>query len=234
MADLILIVEDEENLNKMIADYLTAMGFQCRSVYSGDKAVGAFYQYKPSLIVLDLMLPGMDGMSVARAIRKTSDTPIIMLTARSDEPSKIAGLDIGADDYMVKPFSLKELAARIRAVLRRYDGIVSSETKSGTPSDALIVQYRDLKLDPDKILLYREGNRIRLTFTQFQIVWKLFSNPGRVFNRMELLRSFQEEAFEGYERTIDVHIKNIRKALGLSSYIETVYGAGYRAPDDEQ
>ena len=129
---------------------------------------------------------------------------------------------------MVKPFSLKELAARIRAVLRRFADCGPEAT-----NDEHIVTYRDLTLDPGKILIVRNGIRIRLTFTQFQIVWKLISNPGRVFSRIDLLLSFQEQAFEGYERTIDVHVKNIRKALGAPDYIETVYGAGYRAPEED-
>ena len=233
MTDLILIVEDEENLNKMIADYLSAMGFTCRSVFSGDKAIEVFHQINPSLVVLDLMLPKIDGMNVVRTIRKISDKPIIVLTARSDEPGKIAALDIGADDYMVKPFSLKELAARIRAVLRRYSGERSSDALSKASSEERVIHYRDLILDPDKILVFRDGIRIQLTFTQFQIAWKLLSSPGRVFSRIDLLQSFQEQAFEGYERTVDVHIKNIRKALGSPVYIETMYGAGYRAPDEE-
>ena len=227
MADCILIVEDEENLNKMIADYLSATGFECQSAFTGDEAIRIFHKIRPSLVVLDLMLPEIDGMQVAKTIRNTSNTPIVILTARSDEPSKIAGLDIGADDYMVKPFSLKELAARIRAVLRRSGGMPDRDT----PKE-LQITYQDLSLDIEKIQVSRGGSRIPLTFTQFQIAWKLFSQPGRVFSRIDLLRSFQEEVFEGYERTVDVHIKNIRKALGSPAYIETVYGAGYRAPDE--
>jgi DNA-binding response OmpR family regulator len=182
-----------------------------------------FRYEQPDLVVLDLNLPGMDGIDVARAIRKERNTPIIMLTARVEETDRIVGLELGADDYVTKPFSPRELVARVRAVLRR-----AGDSEPATP----LIRVGDLVIDVEKRAVTRSGEMIDLTTTEFDLLVVFARSPGRVFNRMELLDRVQGTAFEGYERTIDVHIKNLRKKIEPDPrhpvHILTVYGAGYR------
>ena len=219
----ILVIEDERELNSMIADYLKALGYAVEQAYDGIKGFSLFRETEVSLIVLDIMLPGIDGIDLTRRIRGSSDIPIILLTAKSGEEDKVLGLDTGADDYVVKPFSLKELAARIRALLRR--GVPGTKEKD-------VITVGSLEMDVPGHQLYRHGSPVDLTAVQFQLVKTFLSNPGRVFTRLELLNVFQEHAYEGYERTIDVHIKNIRKVIeedhGNPGYIQTVWGVGYK------
>jgi two-component system alkaline phosphatase synthesis response regulator PhoP len=225
---VILVVDDQPKIAHLVRDYLQAAGFQVLTAYDGQTALAQFRHEHPDLVVLDLNMPGggdrpMDGLDVTRAIRRESNTPIIMLTARVEEMDRIIGLELGADDYVTKPFSPRELVARVRAVLRRTS---ASETPTAP------IHAGDLTIDADKRLVYHDNRALDLTGTEFDLLLVLASNPGRVFSRMELLDRVQGVAYEGYERTIDVHIKNLRKKIEPTPrqprYILTVYGAGYR------
>ena len=222
------IIEDEKKLNTMISDYLTALEYTVISSYDGVGAIGRYREEKPDIVILDIMLPGLDGIDFLRKIRETDDTPVIMLTARAEESDKLMGLDTGADDYMTKPFSMKELEARIRALLRR-SGRGGAQGRGNGP--ALIVRG-GLTMDQSKRLVEKGGRELKLTTAQFDILKHFLNNPGRVFTRLELLEAFQEGGYEGYERTIDVHIKNIRKAIeddpSHPVSIVTVWGVGYK------
>jgi two-component system alkaline phosphatase synthesis response regulator PhoP len=229
---VILVADDEQRIVHLVRDYLEAAGYQVLSAYDGPTALAQFRHEHPDLVVLDLNMPGgqgraMDGLDVTRAIRRESQTPIIMLTARVEETDRIVGLELGADDYVTKPFSPRELVARVRAVLRRTSG---AETGSNP------IRAGALAIDPDKRLAYREEQALSLTSTEFDLLLVLARNPGRVFSRMELLDRVQGVAYEGYERTVDVHIKNLRKKIEPDPrqprYILTVYGAGYRFAED--
>jgi len=221
----ILVVDDEKDLNSMIVDYLEAMGHTVLSAFNGKNALELFRSDQPDLIVLDLMMPGIDGIDVTRRIRSQSDIPIIMLTAKAEEGDKLLGLEIGADDYITKPFSLKELAARIRVIMRR----VTAPQKQDADS---IIQLHGLELDSEKRRVRKQGRILDLTAVQFDLLQQFMGSPGRVFSRMDLLGSFQEDPWEGYERTIDVHIKNLRKLIendpAHPEIIETVWSVGYR------
>jgi two-component system alkaline phosphatase synthesis response regulator PhoP len=228
----ILVVDDEKRIVQLVRDYLEAAGFRVVTAHDGKMALAQFRYERPDLVVLDLNLPGMDGLDVARTIRQKRNTPIIMLTARIEETDRIVGLELGADDYVPKPFSPRELVARVRAVLRRARG----EAPAAAP-----IRAGDLVIDPDKRSVTREGGdldrqAIDLTTTEFDLLLVLARTPGRVFSRMELLDRVQGTAFEGFERTIDVHIKNLRKKIEPDPrhprYILTVYGAGYRFAED--
>jgi len=225
----ILVVDDEEKLRKMICDYLEAVGFETVMAKDGVEAVSTFVEEQPDLIIMDIMMPGIDGIDSTRRIRERSNVPIIMVTAKAEEGDKLLGLEMGADDYVVKPFSLKELAARVRALLRR---VSFSEPKVLETEESKVLTIKDLKLDSDKMTVYRGKDKLNLTSVQFTILKHLMCEPGRVFTRIQILNSFQEDLFEGYERTIDVHIKNIRKVIervpSKPEYIETVWGVGYR------
>ncbi len=231
----ILVVDDEEKIRIMICDYLNAVGFDTVTASDGIEAVKQAMDESPDLIVLDIMMPGLDGLDCTRRIREKSFVPIIMVTAKAEEADKLIGLEVGADDYLVKPFSLKELAARIRAQLRRagFSEPVSSESKTSNE-----ISFKDIVLNMEKMTVYRGNEKIKLTSVQFGILKLLITNPGRVFTRMQILNSFQQDVYDGYERTMDVHIKNIRKALeripSKPEYIETVWGAGYRFSDLEK
>jgi two-component system alkaline phosphatase synthesis response regulator PhoP len=219
----ILVVDDEIKIAHLVRDYLEAAGFRVAVAHDGKAAMAQFRYELPDLVVLDLNLPGMDGMDVARAIRRERNTPIIMLTARVEETDRIVGLELGADDYVSKPFSPRELVARVRAVLRRASG-----DEPATP----LVRAGDLAIDVEKRIVTRGDARIDLTTTEFDLLVVLARAPGRVFSRMELLDRVQGVAFEGYERTVDVHVKNLRKKIEPDprhpTHILTVYGAGYR------
>ncbi len=222
----ILVVDDELKIMKMVSDYLEAVGFEVESASDGISALKKFDNENPDLIVLDYMLPGIDGMDIIRRIRKTSQVPVIMLTARSEETDKLMGLELGADDYIVKPFSLKELAARIRTVLRRSGGVSTGDRSGGK------LVHRDIEMDLNGRIVTRNGTEIPLTMVQFELLKAFMENPGKVFTRGDLLGVLQEAAYESYERTIDVHVKNIRKVLepvpSNPEYILTVWGVGYK------
>ncbi|MCS7287205.1 MAG: response regulator transcription factor [Anaerolineae bacterium] len=226
MGAKILVVEDEVKLTRLVADYLEAAGFQVLKAYTGKEALALFRHEKPDLVILDLMLPEIDGLEVARIIRRESSTPIIMLTARVEESDRILGLEIGADDYITKPFSLRELVARVRAVLRRAKG----------EFPALTIKVADIEIDPQKRTVTVAGKPVDLTPTEFEILNLLARHPGRVFTRLEILEKVQPYAYEGYERTVDVHIKNLRKKIEPDPrnprYIITVYGVGYKLAEE--
>ena len=224
----ILVVDDEAKIVQIARDYLEHAGFSVISAGDGQAAVALARDKQPDLIVLDLGLPQIDGLDVTRAIRKAGDTPIIMLTARGEESDKLIGLELGADDYIVKPFSPKELVARVRTVLRR------TETKPDEP--AQWVRVADLMLDMPKMSATVGGKPIQLTATEFQLLSTLAQQPGRIFTRAQLLDAVRGVAFESYERAIDAHIKNIRRKIEPDTreprYILTIYGVGYKFADE--
>ena len=222
----ILIVEDEQKIVTLVRDYLENAGFRATSAADGRSALDKARAEKPDLVVLDLGLPQMDGLDVIRALRKESDVPIIVLTARAEESDKLVGLELGADDYITKPFSPKELVARVRTVLRRVESI---------PADREVVRAGDLTLDIPRMRL-RVGERdVELTPTEFQLLTVLASQPGRIFTRAQLLDAVHGVAIESYERAIDAHIKNIRRKIEPNPreprYIFMVYGVGYKFAD---
>jgi two-component system alkaline phosphatase synthesis response regulator PhoP len=226
MSQKILVVDDEFDIVKVVRAYLEQSGFRVITASDGEQALAAFRHEQPDLIVLDLNLPKLDGLDVCRAIRRDSNVPIIMLTARVEETDRLIGLEIGADDYIVKPFSPREVVARVRTVLRRSAPI---------PAQPSLITVGDLMIDPIKHEVQLQGRSIDLTPSEFNILLVMASQPGRAFSRMELLDAAQGEAYEGYERSIDVHIKNLRQKLGDEprdpTYILTVYGVGYKFND---
>jgi len=219
----ILIIEDEPELVRGLESYLQRAGFETLAAYRGDSGLEAWRAHEPDLILLDLNLPGMDGLDVARAIRREADTPIIMISARIEETDRLIGLELGADDYIVKPYSPREVVARVRTVLRRVQHAVTQPEK---------LTHGDLVIDIEGHRVLRAGDEINLTPTEFKLLEKLARHPGRAFNRLQLLEAAQGEAYEGYERTIDAHIKNLRakvqRADDPEPLIETVFGVGYR------
>jgi len=224
----ILVVDDEPKITQLVRDYLERAGYVVRVANDGRVALSLARTEKPDLIVLDLGLPHMDGLDFTREFRKTSNAPIIMLTARAEEADKLIGLELGADDYMTKPFSPKELVARVRVVLRRLE--ISATT---TPD---LIRAADLTLDVLRLRVTAEGRSIEeLTPTEFELLAALARQPGRVFTRAQLLDAIHGVAFESYERAIDAHIKNIRRKIevtpGEPKYILTVYGVGYKFAD---
>jgi len=222
-AKKILVVDDEKKIVDIVKAYLEKEGFQINVAYDGKSALELASNYAPDLIVLDLMLPEVSGWDVCRAIRKNSDVPIIMLTARDEVADKIVGLELGADDYLAKPFSPSELVSRVRAVLRRSD-------KTDKPKS--ILRVADVSIDVEKRQVYRGEIAVELTPTEFDILRTMAENPGRVYSRMQFLDIIQGDSYEGYERTIDSHIKNLRRKIepdpANPSYIITVYGVGYK------
>jgi DNA-binding response OmpR family regulator len=223
----ILVVEDEMKIAALVRDYLRHAGFEVIVTSDGESAVASARGTKPDLVVLDLGLPGRDGLDVARELRRTSNVPIVMLTARGDEADRVSGLELGADDYVVKPFSPKELVARVRAVLRR-----AATAASAGPE---VVRVADVEVDVPRMRVTVSGRPVDLTPTEFEIVRTLAREPGRVFTRSQLLDAVHGVAFESYERAIDAHVKNIRKKLeptpGRPRYVLTVHGVGYRFTD---
>ncbi len=221
----VLVVDDELKIARLVRDYLTEAGFVVALAASGPAAVAAARSERPDLVVLDLGLPGMDGHDVTRAIRAHSAIPIIMLTARSEETDRIVGLELGADDYVVKPFSPRELVARVKAVLRRTGGEVATET----------IRVRDLEISIPHRSVTRAGDRVELTASEFEMLRILASSPGRVFTRGQLLDALRGVSFESYERAIDAHVKNLRKKLEPDPrhpiYVLTVHGVGYKFTD---
>jgi DNA-binding response OmpR family regulator len=226
MSKLILVVDDERRLLNLLREYLEQDGYQVVTASDGREALFAARDHKPDLIILDLMMPEMDGWEFMRLHRQERNTPIIMLTARVDDVDKIAGLEMGADDYLTKPFSPRELVARTRAVLRRT---------SATAEEPEILRAGNLVLDITARRLLRDEEPIELTPMEFELLSVLMQHPGRAFSRLELLENSQGYAYDGYERTIDVHIKNLRKKIepqpSEPQYVLTVFGVGYRFND---
>jgi len=223
----VLIVEDEVKIARLVRDYLRQAGFDVLEAVDGPSALAMARAEKPDMIVLDLGLPGMDGLDVTRQIRMTSSVPIIMLTARTEESDRIVGLELGADDYVDKPFSPKELVARIRAVLRRADA-----TLGGGES----VRVGDLDIDIPKRRVTVGENEIELTSTEFDLLLTLARKPGRIYTRAQLLDAVHGVSFDSYERSVDAHIKNIRRKIEPDpkqpSLVLTVYGVGYKFSDE--
>jgi DNA-binding response OmpR family regulator len=224
----ILVVDDEPKITQLVRDYLERAGFAVLVAYDGKKALSLAKTEKPDMVVLDLGLPQLDGLDFTREFRKTSNAPIIMLTARSDESDKLIGLELGADDYMTKPFSPKELVARVRVVFRRIENALSA--------NAEMIRVSDLTLDVPRMRVTAEDRHIEeLTPTEFELLATLARQPGRVFTRAQLLDAIHGVAFESYERAIDAHIKNIRHKIEVKTsepqYILTVYGVGYKFVD---
>ena len=219
----ILIIEDEPELVKVLRSYLEGAGYTVLTAHRGDSGLSTWEHKRPDLVILDLNLPGMDGLDVAREIRRRADTPIIMLTARVEETDRLIGLELGADDYITKPYSPREVVARVRAVLRRA---------GAAPAVPQVLRFADLEVDLEAHTVTRQDHAIELTPTEFNLLATLISQPGRAFNRSQLLEATQGTAYEGYERTIDAHIKNLRAKLEADPrnprYIETVFGVGYR------
>lgn len=222
-AKKILVVDDEKRIVEIVRAYLEREGYNVVVAYEGKTALDLARREQPDLVVLDLMLPEISGWDICRTLRQESGVPIIMLTARDDVTDKVVGLELGADDYVTKPFDPKELVSRVKAVLRR-----SGEK----PSPAGVIRVGQLRIDVEKRLVHRAGESIELTPTEFDLLRVLAEHPGRVYSRMELLDRVQGDAYEGYERTMDSHIKNLRKKIEPNvehpCYIITVYGVGYK------
>jgi DNA-binding response OmpR family regulator len=223
----ILVVDDEPKIATLARDYLEHAGFAVLTAGDGQSALATIRQRRPDLVVLDLGLPGMDGLDLTRELRRDSTIPIVMLTARDDELDKLLGLELGADDYLTKPFSPRELVARVRAVLRRADRpLEAAET----------IRAGDVVLDLPRMRAEVGGTAVELTPTEFQLLATLAARPGRIFTRSQLLDALHGVAFETYERAIDSHIKNLRRKVEPDPrrprYVLTVYGVGYRFADD--
>jgi two-component system alkaline phosphatase synthesis response regulator PhoP len=218
----VLVVDDDENIVQLVKMYLERDGYQVWSAFDGVAGLEEFRRSRPDVIVLDLMLPGMGGLDVCREIRRESNAPIIMLTARTTEADKLVGLDLGADDYVTKPFSPRELLARIRAVLRRVPG-----TNDLGPEEIVV---GPLTLYPRRFQAEVDGKPIRLTPTEFNLIRTLSEAPGQVFSRPQLIEKAFGYDFEGFERNVDVHVTSLRRKLEASGtrFIKTVYGLGYK------
>ena len=223
MSKTILVIDDEPKIVEICRDYLVAAGFDVITASDGPQGLAAARRERPDLIVLDLMLPGMDGLDVCRELRREGSTPVIMLTARVEESDKLVGLELGADDYLTKPFSPRELVARVRTVLRRASG-------HATPAE--VIRAGALTLDRARYRARLPDREVALTPTEFEILAALASQPGRIFSRAQLLTVARGVAFESYERAIDSHIRNLRRKIepseGEPRYIITVHGVGYK------
>ena len=223
MTKTILVVDDEKRILSLLKAYLEQQGYQVVTAVNGQEAVYTARHEKPDLIILDIMMPEMDGYEFMRQHRKDRETPIILLTAKVDEDDKVLGLELGADDYVTKPFSPRELTSRVRAVLRR--------TGQNLPQTE-VLRVGGMTLDREGHLVTLDDEIVDLTPSEFDLLATLMSSPGRTFTRLELLDQIQDTTFVGYARTIDVHIKNLRAKIEDNPrqprYIETVYGVGYR------
>ena len=222
MTNRLLLVDDEVKILDMIDNYLRQEGFETTRASNGNEALELFRNQSFDLVVLDLMLPELNGLEVCKEIRRFSEVPIIMLTAKTDEIDKLLGLELGADDYISKPFSLRELTARIKAVLRR--------SKNHSPAVATIT-VKNLRLEPSRFELYVDNTLLTLTPTEFKLINALLEYPGQVLSRLQLLERAYGDIYEGYERSIDTHISNLRRKLekaGSQVFIKSVYGIGYK------
>jgi two-component system alkaline phosphatase synthesis response regulator PhoP len=228
MLGRVLVVDDQVEIVRVLRAYLERAGFGVLTAYDGHEALRIARQEHPDLVILDLMLPGMDGLDVCRALHREGDVPIIMLTARVDEPERILGLEMGADDYVTKPFSPREVVARVRAVLRR----------ARPAGDSLrdVLTSGNLQLDPTRREVRVDGRPVDLTPSEYGLLLVMMRAPGRVFSRSHLLEAIQGDAYEGYERTIDTHIKNLRRKIEANprdpEHVLTVHGVGYRLHEE--
>ena len=223
MTNTILVVDDSSSVRTLLRDYLQEQGFRVRMASNGEEALFVAQEMKPDLILLDIMMPEMDGFEFMRTYRKEHETPIILLTARLEATDKVVGLELGADDYVTKPFNMRELVARIRAVLRRAER---------DPEIDQVLHASDLTLDRSTRTVTVADRAVHLTPSEFDLLGILMTSPGRVYTRLDLLERMQGHTFEGVARTIDVHIRNLRKKIEPNPsdpvYVETVYGIGYR------
>jgi DNA-binding response OmpR family regulator len=228
MSKLILIVDDEAKLRRVIRAYLEKEGYRALEAANGSEALFTARSDPPDLILLDVMMPEMNGYEFMRVYRKEADTPIIMLTAKDEEYDEVLGLEVGADDYVTKPFSMRTLMARVRASIRRAEGSKQPES---------VLTAGDILLDPAARQAKLAGKLLPLTPTEFELLMGMMRSPGRAFSRLDLLELSTGEAYDGYERTIDVHIRNLRtkveKDASKPIYIETVFGLGYRFRAEE-
>lgn len=231
----VLIADDEPKIVRLVAGYLSREGHRTLHAATGRQAVELFRAHRPDLAVLDVMMPDLDGIEAARAMLREADLPIIFLTARADEADRVAGLELGADDYVVKPFSPRELAARVRSVLRRSRR--GSLAARAAVDSAAPIEVGGLVVEPERRSVRVDGAPRALTAAQFDLLAVFAREPGRVFTREQLLEAIHEDAGEGYERTIDAHVKNLRRALGDASvrprFIATVRGVGYKLLEPE-
>ena len=236
----ILVVDDEPKIVQIARDYLEHAGFRVVTAGDGRAALEMAATERPDLLVLDLGLPGLDGLEVTRRLRQAGDLPIVMLTARDDELDKLLGLELGADDYLTKPFSPRELVARVRAVLRRAERSAHDPVEApGGPAGSAagqVVRASDVTIDVERMLVQAGGRAVELTPTEFQLLVTLARRPGQIRTRSQLLDAVHGVAFESYERAIDTHIKNLRRKLEpdprVPRYILTVHGVGYRFADE--
>ncbi|MHB8895843.1 MAG: response regulator transcription factor [Candidatus Geothermincolia bacterium] len=230
MNEIILIVDDEKKMVNLIRTCLQQEGYRALVAYDGQEALEVFSREAPDLVVLDVMMPRLDGLGFCRRVRETSQTPIIILSAKSEEDDRLVGLELGADDYVTKPFSMRELVARIRAILRRRDEAGSGREKT-LVLGSLVMSEHEHRVEV-------RGRAVALTPTEFKILLVLAGDPGTVFPRADLVQAAQGEYFEGYERTVDAHVGNIRKKISESAggwnAIDTVYGVGYRFHFEEE
>lgn len=233
MEATLLVVDDEPKVIEFVKPFLEREGFTVYTAGNGQDALRMAREFNPDLVVLDWMMPGMSGLDVCRELRKLSTVGIIMVTARSDEADRIVGLEVGADDYIVKPFSLRELTARIRSVLRRLN-VQPQDSPQETSS---VLQRGELTIDEARFRVWKRGQEIVLTPTEFQMLMTLAAKPGVVYSRLQLLQSSMGEAYLNYERTIDSHISHLRKKIeddpANPIYVQTVYGIGYRFGDQK-
>jgi len=227
MSYQLLIVEDEEKLRQMICEHFAAEGYRTIEAADGEIAVSLWEEKRPDLVILDIMLPIMSGMEVLKKIRAVDSTPVIMLTARVEEIDKLLGLEMGADDYITKPFSTRELSARVKAVLRRSQNNMIEKQ---------MLSFGSLKVDIHRMEAYSNNQLISLTGTEFRILLIFMENPGQVFSRLQILERIYGDMYEGYERTIDTHINNLRRKMEAAELkditIKTVYGVGYKLVEE--
>jgi DNA-binding response OmpR family regulator len=231
MGTKVLIVEDETKLASLMESYLQAEGYDCLATMDGKTALQLYTQHKPDIVILDWMLPQLNGLDTCRQLRQLGSPGIIMVTAKSEETDKIVGLEIGADDYLTKPFSLRELSARIRSLLRRMN-------HHGNDGAGSVLRRGDLTIDEESLQVFKGEQELHLTPTEFKLLHLLASKPGRVYSRMQLLQHAFEDEFIVDERTVDSHISKLRKKIEKGSpssdYIQTVYGFGYRFGADHE
>jgi two-component system alkaline phosphatase synthesis response regulator PhoP len=227
-AQQILVVDDDHDIVRLVRAYLEKAGFRVTTAHDGETALHILRRDRPALVVLDLMLPDHDGWDITRLVREDpslAQTPLIMLTARIDDPDKVAGLEMGADDYITKPFNPREVVARVRSVLRRSQGNNLSQQRR-------VLQLAELMMDLDRREVMVNGQPVELTVTEFNLLRALLENPGYAFTRSELIEQALGYEYEGSERTLDSHMRNLRRKIephpGQTMYIQTVYGVGYR------
>ena len=227
MQENIIIVEDEEKIAQLLNDYLSNAGYEVTVLNEGGHAVDVIERNNPDCVILDVMLPGKDGMQICRELRQKSDVPIVMVTARVDEIDRLLGLELGADDYVCKPFSPREVVVRIRNILRRAQFI----DQRADAADSQIIKYRDLMIDQEKMCCELEGNNVVLTVVEFRLLTVMLERIGKIFSRDQLMNKAYTDGRIVSDRTIDTHIKNLRKKLSEVSeqeYVYSIYGVGYK------